>query len=263
MEPDEKSYNIDPNRILQAITKKTKAILPVHLYGQAADLDPILEIANRFQLFVIEDAAQAHGAKYKGKLIGSHGHCSAWSFYPTKNLGAFGDAGAITTNDKKIAETLRLYRNYGSRSRNKHEVLGYNSRLDPVQAAILRVKLLHLDYWNSRRKEIASTYLSEIQNDIITLPHFHKDQEHAWHIFAIRLKEREKLQQFLAKNGVDTLSHYPIPPFKQKAYENLSVANQDYSITSKISNEILSLPIGPHLETSDQEYIVDVLNSFY
>ena len=182
VEPDEKSYNIDPNRILQAITKKTKAILPVHLYGQAADLDPILEIANRFQLFVIEDAAQAHGAKYKGKLIGSHGHCSAWSFYPTKNLGAFGDAGAITTNDKKIAETLRLYRNYGSRSRNKHEVLGYNSRLDPVQAAILRVKLLHLDDWNSRRKEIASTYLSEIQNDIITLPHFHKDQEHAWHI---------------------------------------------------------------------------------
>lgn len=262
VEPDEKTYNLDPARISTAITNRTKAILPVHLYGQAADLDPILEIARQYNLFVIEDAAQAHGAKYKGTRIGSHGDAVAWSFYPSKNLGAFGDAGAVTTNNKTVADKIRLYSNYGSKLKNVHQVLGYNSRLDPLQAAVLGVKLKYLEDWNARRTKVANYYFSAICSEIVKLPNIQKYQEPVWHIFAIRLRERDKLRDCLEKNGIETLIHYPIPPFLQLAYKHMELDKEDLELSHTISCEILSLPIGPHLENHEQENIAEIVNYF-
>ncbi|MCX8053657.1 MAG: DegT/DnrJ/EryC1/StrS family aminotransferase, partial [Armatimonadetes bacterium] len=223
VEPDERTYNIDPAKIEHAITSRTKVILPVHLYGQPADMGAILEIARRHGLMILEDAAQAHGARCLGRRIGSIGDVTAWSFYPTKNLGAFGDAGAVTTNNGAIADKVRLLRNYGSGEKYVNLIRGVNSRMDELHAAILRVKLSRLDEWNTRRKKLAAIYLEELQDTGLVLPHVPEWAEPVWHVFVIRSKHRDRLQQALREAGVGTLIHYPIPPHLQEAYEDLGL----------------------------------------
>ncbi|MEA3642076.1 MAG: DegT/DnrJ/EryC1/StrS family aminotransferase [Lamprobacter sp.] len=259
VEPDERTYNIDPSRIEAAITPHTKAILPVHLYGQPADLDPILEIARRHGLKVLEDAAQAHGARYKGRRIGGHGDAVAWSFYPGKNLGALGDGGAVTTNDPELADRLRVLRNYGSRAKYVNEVQGYNSRLDPLQAAILRVKLRHLNDWNARRRTIATAYLEALAATDLVLPHVADWADPVWHLFIVRHPRRDALQSALAAEEVGTLIHYPIPPHKQAAYANAGFADDAFALASRIANEVLSLPIGPQLMTHKADVVHKVV----
>jgi len=264
VEPDEKTYNINPSLIESAITKKTKAILPVHLYGQPADMDPILKIAKRYKLKVIEDSAQAHGAKYKGKRVGSIGDAAGFSFYPGKNLGAYGDGGAIVTNDKKLAEKVRMLRNYGSKVKYYNEIKGFNSRLDELQAAFLRVKLLKLDEWNARRSKIARLYLSELSNvgDLI-LPFVSDWAEPVWHLFVIRHPKRVMLQKYLKENGIDTLIHYPIPPHLSNAYCNeFKSKKQILPITEYISKCILSLPIDQRVNLSDFKKVISVIKEF-
>jgi dTDP-4-amino-4,6-dideoxygalactose transaminase len=251
VDPDERTYNINPVLIEPAITPRTRAILPVHLYGQPADLDPILEIARKHGLRVIEDAAQAHGARYKGKRIGAHGDVVAWSFYPGKNLGAMGDGGAVTTNDSKIADRIRVLRNYGSGVKYVNEVQGYNSRLDPLQAAILRVKLAHLDEWNGRRAAIADRYRQGLRGCALTLPEVSQWAAPVWHLYVIRSSRRDGVQQTLADAGVGTLIHYPIPPHLQKAYRASCREQGAFPVAECLAGEVLSLPVGPHL-TSDQ-----------
>jgi len=262
VEPDEATYNIDPGLIEAAITPRTKAILPVHLYGQPADLDPILAIARKYGLRVLEDAAQAHGARYKGKRIGCHGDAVAWSFYPGKNLGALGDGGAITTNDPELVDRLRVLRNYGSRVKYVNDVQGWNSRLDPIQAAVLRVKLRYLDEWNVRRSAIAHQYLGNMRNDLLTLPHTPEWADSVWHLFVVRHPNRDALQQHLKDAGVGTLIHYPIPPHLQAAYRSLEYSEGDFPIAEKMAREILSLPMGPHLGESDRIKICIAMMAF-
>lgn len=259
VEPDEATFNIDPSRIEAAITPRTKVILPVHLYGQAADLDPILAIARQHGLRVLEDAAQAQGARYKGRRIGGHGDVVAWSFYPGKNLGALGDAGAVTTNDPELAERIRVLRNYGSRVKYVNEVQGYNSRLDPIQAAVLRVKLQHLDAWNVRRAAIASTYLEGLRNTALMLPQVPEFADPAWHLFVIRHPNRAAVQQALTEAGIGTLIHYPIPPHRQPAYASAGFAADAFPIATRIANTTLSLPMGPHLAPDQVAKVVDVV----
>jgi dTDP-4-amino-4,6-dideoxygalactose transaminase len=259
VEPLEGTYNLDPGRIEAAITRRTKAILPVHLYGQPADLDPILSIARKHGLRVLEDAAQAHGARYKGKRIGAHSDAVAWSFYPGKNLGAFGDGGAVTTNDPGIAKRIRLLRNYGSSVKYVNEVKGYNSRLDPLQAATLRVKLKYIDDWNSRRRAIAEIYLRLLATEIITLPYVPEWAEPVWHLFVVRHPQRDALQQGLAASGISTLIHYPIPPFEQAAYRTEGSSHSAFPIASQLAREVLSIPIGPHLMPSQVDATIDAL----
>lgn len=247
VEPDPATHNIDPARIEAAITPCTKVILPVHLYGQPADLDPILAIARKHGLRVLEDAAQAHGARYKGQRVGAHGDAVAWSFYPGKNLGALGDAGAVTTNDEAVADRLRVLRNYGSRVKYVNEVQGWNSRLDPLQAAILRVKLAHLDAWNARRSEVAALYLRELADCGVGLPQVPDWAQPVWHLFVIRHPQRDALQQRLAQAGIGTLIHYPIPPHRQQAYAGQAWPAQAFPIANQLAAKVLSLPIGPHL----------------
>lgn len=248
VEPDARTYNINPERIAASLTQRTRAILPVHLYGQPADLDPILALARRHGLAVVEDAAQAHGARYRGRRIGSDGDVVCWSFYPGKNLGALGDAGAITTNRADLADRIRVLRNYGSREKYVNEVAGVNSRLDPLQAAVLRVKLRHLDEWNARRRAIAAAYADGLQDKGLTLPHVPDWAEPAWHLYVVRSANRDALQKRLADAGIGTLIHYPIPPHKQKAYADLQLAPDALPIASQLADEVLSLPMGPHLE---------------
>lgn len=259
VEPDEFTHNIDPSRIEAAITSRTKAIVPVHLYGQPADLDPILDIARRHGLRVLEDAAQAHGAEYKGRRIGGHGDAVAWSFYPGKNLGALGDGGAVTTNDPELADRLRMLRNYGSREKYVNEVQGFNSRLDPLQAAVLRVKLAHLDEWNQRRANLAAQYLRDLADCGLILPSVPNWATPVWHLFVIRHKHRDALQKRLSEAGIGSLIHYPIPPHKQRAYAGLGL--EDYPIASKLAEEVLSLPIGPHLDQDRLPRICAALHS--
>lgn len=254
VEPDERTYNIDPARIEAAITQRTRVILPVHLYGQPADIDSILAVASKYGLRVLEDAAQAHGARYKNKRVGGHGDAVAWSFYPGKNLGALGDGGAVTTDDPEVADRIRVLRNYGSRVKYVNEAKGVNSRLDPIQAAVLRVKLIHLDEWNSRRKALASFYLSHLQS-CVGLPFVPKWAEPAWHLFVVRSKDRDALQKQLSNSGIGTLIHYPIPPHLQEAYKNLGYQPGDFPIAESMAQEVLSLPIGPHLQS---EHLVAV-----
>ena len=256
VEPNEKTFNIDPTKIEAAITTRTKVIIPVHLYGQSADLDPILAIAKKHGLFVLEDAAQAHGAKYKGRRIGSHGDVVAWSFYPGKNLGAFGDGGAITTNNKSLADKVRKLGNYGSSIKYNHELIGLNSRLDPIQASILRVKLAHLDKWNLRRKEIANSYSQALHSSEYRTPEVARWADSVWHLYVIKTMNRDLLQQRLAENGIQTLIHYPTPPHLQNAYKNLGWCRGAFPIAEKLSSEILSLPIGPHLQDGEVETII-------
>jgi dTDP-4-amino-4,6-dideoxygalactose transaminase len=256
VEPDPLTYNIDTKRIEEAVTERTKAIIPVHLYGQPADMEPILNIARRHGLNVIEDAAQAQGACYKKKPVGSIGHAAAWSFYPGKNLGAFGDAGAITTNDAELAHELRVLRNYGSSVKYVNELKGFNSRLDEIQASILRVKLGHLDCWNQRRKELASLYLQELADTPLVLPHVPEWADPVWHLFVVRTSNRDELQSRLKTRGIGALIHYPVPPHLQQAYRDLQLSDGDLPITERIHQEVLSLPIGPHLSLEQAERIV-------
>jgi dTDP-4-amino-4,6-dideoxygalactose transaminase len=261
VDPDETTYNIDPTRIEAAITEKTKAIMPVHLYGQPADMDPIMEIAARYRLKVIEDAAQAHGAKYKGKRTGGLGDAAGFSFYPGKNLGAFGDGGAITTNDSMIAERIRQLRNYGSQIKYSHDIKGFNSRLDELQAAFLRVKLRHLDEWNGRRRKIADQYLEELlAYDYLTLPQVPSWAEPVWHIFVVRTPKRERLQKHLADCGIQTLIHYPVPPHRQGAYHEFT--NLNLPVSEMIHKEVLSLPMGPAMDASHVQCVCRALEKY-
>ena len=256
VEPDPLTYNIDPLRIEAAITNRTRVILPVHLYGQPADMEPILEVARRHGLRVLEDAAQAHGARYQGRLTGGLGDAAGWSFYPGKNLGAFGDAGAVTTNNDAIADRVRVLRNYGSRVKYLNEVRGFNSRLDPLQAAFLRVKLAHLDEWNSRRSKMAALYLDALRNiPELALPLVPDWAEPSWHLFVVHRPSRDELQRQLAAAGVATLIHYPVPPHLSDAYAE-SVLGASLPIAEGLAARTLSLPMGPHLGVPDLEHVV-------
>lgn len=259
VEPNEDTYNINPALIEAVITKRTKVILPVHLYGQPADLDPILEIARKHGLRVLEDAAQAHGARYKGKRIGAHGDAVAWSFYPGKNLGAFGDGGAITTDNFEIAKRLRLLRNYGSNKKYVNEVKGYNSRLDPIHAACLRVKLTRLDEWNDRRKEIANIYLRKLRETTFQIPFVADWASPVWHLFVVRHPNREFVAKQCAIRNVGTLIHYPIAPNEQTAYADLDHSLKTFPLAKLLASEVISLPIGPHQNKEKTEYVLDVL----
>ena len=247
VEPDARTYNIDPALIEAAITPRTKVILPVHLYGQPADMDPILTIACKHGLKVLEDGAQAHGARYKGKRLGAHGDAVAWSFYPGKNLGAMGDGGAVTTNDAQLADRIQVLRNYGSRVKYVNEVQGYNSRLDPIQAAILRVKLAHLDEWNGRRTAIAARYQLGLAECVLTLPHVPDWAEPAWHLYVVQHPKRDVLQKMLREAGISTLIHYPIPPHLQQAYGEAVWEFDPFPQAKRLADLVLSLPMGPQL----------------
>ena len=247
VEPDPATYNIDPTRIEVAISPRTKAVLPVHLYGQSADLDPILTLARTHGLAVVEDAAQAHGARYKGRRIGAHGDVVCWSFYPGKNLGALGDAGAVTTNRSDLADRFRMLRNYGSRAKYVNEIQGVNSRLDPIQAAVLRVKLRHLDAWTERRRSVAARYDEGLAGYDLTIPYVPPWADPVWHLYVVRSPQRDRLQALLAKAGIGTLVHYPIPPHMQTAYAAARFVPEDLPIACRLAGEVLSLPIGPHM----------------
>ena len=263
VEPDPRTYNLDPQRVEAAITSKTRAILPVHLYGQAADMNAVLELAEKYDLKVIEDAAQAQGSRYKGKLSGGLGHAAGFSFYPGKNLGALGDAGAVTTNDDTLADRIRTLRNYGSKIKYYNDIKGYNSRLDELQAALLRVKLKYLEEWNQRRVNIAEVYLESLANiPDLTLPYVPDWASPIWHIFPIRHTQRDDLQKHLKHAGVDTLIHYPVPPHLSGAYTEMKMQQGAFPIAETIANTELSLPMGPHLSIEDARYIVDVLHEF-
>lgn len=260
VEPSEKTYNIDADLIESAITSRTKAIMPVHLYGQPAEMSKILNLSAHYNLKVIEDGAQAHGAKIFDRRIGSHGDAVAWSFYPGKNLGAFGDGGAVTTNSKEVLERVKVLRNYGSKVKYVNEICGFNSRLDPLQASFLRVKLKLLDTWNQRRCSIAYHYKKFLDNNNMILPFVPDWAEPAWHLFVIQCSNRVELQKALNEDGIETLIHYPIPPHKQKAYASLNFNALDFPIASSLSNNILSLPIGPHLTMDDCDRVIESVN---
>ncbi len=270
---NEDTYNIDVNKIKKAISKRTKAIIPVHLYGQPADMGPILRLADKYGLKVIEDAAQAHGATYKvkgqrskvkGQKTGSMGDIGCFSFYPTKNLGACGDGGMVVTNNKKIYKRLFMLRNYGRRDRYNHLVLGYNSRLDTVQAAILRLKLQKLDKWNNMRRQNAKIYNKYLKDcPGLVIPKEEEHLRHVYHIYAIRIKNRDKIHDYLRQKGIGVLMHYPIPLHLQPAYRNLGYRKGDFPISEKIANEVISLPMFPHLKIKDIAYISNVLKDIY
>ncbi len=247
VEPDPATHNIDPARIAATITPRTRVLLPVHLYGQPADMDPILALARQHGLAVVEDAAQAHGARYKGRRIGAHGDVVCWSFYPGKNLGALGDGGAITTNRADLADKVAVLRNYGSRVKYVNEVQGVNSRLDPIQAAVLRVKLACLDDWTDRRRTIADLYTRELADSGLILPHVPDWAAPAWHLYVVRSVARDALQDRLGTAGIGTLIHYPIPPHMQDAYAKLDLAPDALPLARDLAGEVLSLPIGPQM----------------
>jgi len=259
VEPDERTYNIDPARIEAAITSRTKAVIAVHLYGQPADMDAINIIARKHNLKVIEDAAQAHGARYKGKRVGSLGDAAGFSFYPGKNLGAIGDGGAVTTNDAELAQKIRVLGNYGSQIKYHNEVKGYNSRLDELQAAFLREKLQKLDEWNERRKVIAAEYLRKMEGCNLILPFVPEWADPVWHLFVIRSQQRGGLQKQLSDAGIFTMIHYPIPPHLQAAYSEIGYKQGDYPVAEVIHNEVLSLPIGPHLNEAGELAVIAAL----
>ncbi len=262
VEPKPQTYNIDPDLIETAITHKTRAIIAVHLYGQAADMDRINKIAKKYNLKVIEDSAQSHGALYKSRKAGSLGDASAFSFYPGKNLGALGDAGAVATNDKELADKIRAIANYGSDKKYHHIYKGINSRLDEIQAAFLRIKLKNLDRWNEDRVRIARKYIEGINNPQIIKPIEAVYAKHVWHLFVIRTKKRDNLQEYLKNKGIDTLIHYPIPMHLQQAYQDLNLKFGDFPIAEEISKEVLSLPIWYGMKDSEIEYVIDTINSF-
>ena len=257
VEPNWTTCCIDPHLIESAITPRTKAILAVHLYGHPCDMTSIMAVAQKHGLLVLEDAAQAHGAEWDSKKIGVHGDAVAWSFYPSKNLGALGDAGAVTTNDAGLAKKLKMLRNYGSAVRYVNEEVGFNNRLEELHAAILRIKIRYLAEWNARRHKIAELYNSAFSKlDNFTLPTTQQNAIHAWHLYAIRTPNRDALKLHLENDGIGTLIHYPIPPHKQKAYEYLGLAEMSFPIAEKIHAQTLSLPLGPHLSEEAQDCII-------
>ena len=260
VEPDINTYLLDSSKIEEKITSKTKAILPVHLYGQTCDMDGINEIAKKYNLKVIEDSAQSHGAYYKDKRCGNLGDASGFSFYPGKNLGALGDAGAVTTNDKELADIIRALGNYGSSKKYENTYKGINSRLDELQAAILRVKLRYLNKEVNKRRKIANYYLENIKNKNIILPTVKFADNHVWHLFVIRTNKRDELQKYLHENDIQTLIHYPIPPHKQKAYKEWSSVH--YPISEQIHNQVLSLPISGIQSLHNTQKIIEVINDF-
>lgn len=262
VESHAETHNLNVALLEAAITSRTKVILPVHLYGQPVDLDPLLAVARQHGLMVLEDGAQAHGALYKGQRIGAHSDAVAWSFYPGKNLGAFGDGGAVTTNNHDIADRLRVLRNYGSRVKYVNEVQGFNSRLDPLHAAVLSVKLQHLEEWNTRRELIAQRYLSELSTQYCVLPETPTWASSAWHLFVVRTQHREALQAHLQERGIGTLIHYPIPPHLQTAYAGAGFASDEFPIARQLADEVLSLPMGPHLSYEDVGKVIDAFNDF-
>jgi dTDP-4-amino-4,6-dideoxygalactose transaminase len=263
VEPDSQTFNIVAGGIEKAITAKTKAIIPVHLYGQPADMDAIMGVAREHGLKVIEDSAQAQGARYKGRRTGSMGDVAAISFYPAKNIGAIGDAGAVTTNDGEVADRVRMLRNYGSKKKYENERRGYNSRLDELQAAFLRVKLRKLDQWNERRRAVASRYLNELSGVLgLKLPCAPEWAEPVWHLFAVRHRQRDKLQAALTAASVGTLIHYPIPPHLSGAYAEAGWKAGDFPVAEEIARTELSLPIGPHLGVKEQEIVIQALREF-
>lgn len=258
IEPDINTYNINAKSIEEKITNKTKAIMVVHLYGQVCDMEPIYALAKKYNLKIIEDCAQAHGANFKGKKVGSLGDAAGFSFYPGKNLGALGDAGCITTNDDLLASKIRALANYGSHKKYENLYAGLNSRLDELQAGVLDIKLKHLDSDNQKRKEIADFYMKNIKNENIILPKI--DIDHVWHLFVIRTKFRDKLQKYLNENNVQTIIHYPIPPHKQECYKDFN--NLSLPITEQIHNEVLSIPISPVMTQDEIKQVVEVINDW-
>lgn len=260
-EPLESTYNLDPSAVEAAITPRTKAIVPVHLYGQPADLDPILAIARAHGLLVLEDAAQAHGACYRGRPIGGHGDAAAWSFYPGKNLGGLGDGGAVTTNDPALAERIRILRNYGSSVKYVHQLPGINSRLDPVQAVALRIKLCHLPEWNDRRKLIAARYQTELADTGLILPVVPEWAEPVWHLYVVRCTRRNALQSRLQDRGIGTQIHYPIPPHLQEAYRDSGMERGRFPIAERLADTVLSLPIGPQMSAAHVDAVIETLHA--
>jgi len=262
VEPNRQTYNLDIELIEAAITPRTKALMPVHLYGQPADMLKITKLAAHYDLKVIEDGAQAHGAKINDRRVGSHGDAVAWSFYPGKNLGAYGDGGAVTTNSVEIAARLQMLRNYGSKVKYVNEVCGFNSRLDPLQAAFLRVKLKYLDTWNQRRGVIAENYMQSLCDTSVILPFVPERTEPAWHLFVVQCENRDQLQKALNQEGIGTLIHYPIPPHKQQAYASLGFEATAFPIASSLAENLLSIPIGPHLTIENSNRVVEAIKKY-
>ena len=261
VEPEKEGFQIDFREIRKHITQKTKAIMPVDLYYQTPDLDEINEVSDDFSIRVIVDAAQGHGQKYKGKIVGSTAEIEAFSFFPTKNLGAFGDAGAVVIDNEELAEKLRMLRNYGTRQKYVSEIIGYNSRMDELQAAFLRYKLKSLDRWNLRRREIADRFLNELEPNLIELPVIKRYATPNWHIFPILSDYRDKLSEILKEVGIQTIVHYPLPPYLQSSYSYLGISKGQFPISSSISDRILSLPMHPYLTEEEVSYVIDLTNS--
>ena len=260
VEPNPETYNLCLKNVRSSITNKTKAILPVHLYGLISPMPELMAIAKEFNLLVLEDCAQAHGASIDGKKAGNWGDAAGFSFYPGKNLGALGDAGAVTTNDDELAKTVRAIRNYGSHKKYENLYAGINSRLDEIQAAMLRVKLGYLDQETERRQEIANRYRNEITNSLIQLPQWKKDEHHVFHLFVIQTKSRDKLQHYLIENNIQTVIHYPIPPHKQPAYAQWN--SLSLPLTEEIHQQVLSLPIDPTMTNSDISNVINAINEY-
>jgi dTDP-4-amino-4,6-dideoxygalactose transaminase len=264
VEPDISTYNIDPLKIEQAITKKTRAIMPVHLYGQACKMDSIMTIAEKYHLMVVEDNAQAHGASYNGKLTGSWGNINGTSFYPGKNLGAFGDAGGLTTDSLELARQALILRNYGSEKKYFNEEIGFNMRLDECQAGFLSVKLKFLNEWTEQRQVIAGWYNESLKNvENLVLPKVAEKATHVYHIYLVRTTQRDSLQKYLADNKIGTLIHYPIPPHLQKAYEHLGLKKGDFPISEEIADTCLSLPMWPGMTEKDAAFVCKTIKRYY
>lgn len=264
VEIDPSTYNLDPRAIAAKLTSRTKAIIPVHLYGLPAAVDEILNIADPRGIFVLEDAAQAHGATLRGKNTGALGHAATFSFYPTKNLGAMGDGGAVVTSDDELAEKLRMLRNYGSSIKYVHEVAGVNSRLDELQAALLRIKLRHLDEWNRKRRAVAAQYAERLESvGDLSLPFVPEGSNHVFHLYVVRTKERAKLASYLAEREIHTLVHYPAPPHAQGAYAALGLSSSSLPLATEAANEVLSLPMWPQMTTDHVDAVTSHIRSFF
>lgn len=261
VEPDA-YYNLDADKIEEKITARTKAVLAVHLYGQASNMEPIVGLCKKYQLKLVEDCAQSHGARFWGKMTGTFGDIGCFSFYPSKNLGAFGDAGAIVTDQEQIAEQIRTIRNYGNKKRYMHQVVGANARLDELQAGLLRVRLSHLEQIQQRRKSICQRYLHELSKEQIVLPQVREGAEHVWHQFVIRTKQRTQLMRHLEKQEIGTLIHYPIPPHLSQAYAYLGMREGDLPITEQYAREVLSLPLYDGMTSEEVSYVVEMVNRF-
>lgn len=261
VEPDE-YFGINADKIEEKITDRTKAVLVVHLYGQSCEMDKVVNLCKKHNLRLVEDCAQSHGAKYNGKMTGTFGDIGCFSFYPTKNLGAFGDAGAIVTNDPKIDEDMRIYRNYGSQKRYYNKVVGYNSRLDEMQAGLLSVRLKYLDELNKEKQQIADRYYEKLENQLIELPQKRNNSDHIFHQFVIKCNRRDELMQYLRDRGIATIIHYPIPPHLSEAYESLGYKKGDFPITESYADTVLSIPMYNGLSKEDQDRVIEEINNF-